>query len=266
VNKELILSHLGNHPWANDLLVLEETASTNTLLKSMGQQGAPHGTVVIADRQSAGRGRLGRTFLSPGGTGIYLSALIRPNAAPTELMHLTCAVGTAMCDAVEAASGIRPQIKWINDLVIQKRKLGGILTELSLNPKSGMADFAVLGIGINCCQKAEDFDESIRNMATSLSIATERPVCREKVAAEMIRALHTMDLGLFFKKQEIMERYANNCITIGQSIQVLRAGEVRPGTALGVELDGSLLVRYENGESEAVSSGEVSVRGMYGYV
>lgn len=264
MNKELILTHLGDHPWADDLIVLEETASTNTLLKTMGQQGAPHGTVVIADRQSAGRGRMGRTFLSPGGSGIYLSALIRPNAAPTELMHLTCAVGVAMCDAVEAAAGLRPQVKWINDLVIGRKKLGGILTELSLSPKAPMVDFAVLGIGINCGQQPRDFDESIRDMATSLSIAAGKPVSREKVAAEMIRSLHRMEL--LTRKQAIMAQYEKDCITIGQHIQVLRARQVRPGRALGIGPDGSLTVVYDSGETEQVSSGEVSVRGMYGYV
>lgn len=266
MRKDLILSHLGDHPWAENLLVLDETGSTNTLLKELGKQGAPHGTVVIADRQSAGRGRLGRTFLSPAGTGIYLSALIRPNVAPTELMHLTCAVGVAMCDAVETAAGIHPQIKWINDLVIGSRKLGGILTELSLNPKTGNVDFAVLGIGINCGQQPGDFDESIRDMATSVSIAAGKPVCREQVAAEMIRSLHAMERSLFDRKRQIMERYTKNCITVGQRIQVLRADQVLPGKALDVAEDGSLIVEYDSGGQEAVSSGEVSVRGMYGYV
>ena len=264
MNKDLILVHLGHHPWAEHLLVLDETGSTNTLLKEMGRQGAPHGTVVIADRQNAGRGRLGRTFLSPEGQGIYFSALIRPNTAPTDLMHLTCAVGTAMCDAVASATGIRPRIKWINDLVIGKRKLGGILTELALDPRTGMVDYAVLGIGINCGQTAGDFDESIRDMATSLSIAAGKPVSRELVAAEIIRALSKLDL--LGEKQQIMARYTEDCITIGQQIQVLRGDTVRPGLAMGIDGDGSLIVRYDSGEVEAVSSGEVSVRGMYGYV
>ena len=263
MDKNLIISHLGQHPWAEHLLVLEQTGSTNTLLKEMGRQGAPHGTVVIADRQTAGRGRMGRSFLSPEGKGIYFSALIRPNVSPTELMHLTCAVGTAMCDAVQAATGLRPQIKWINDLVIGKRKLGGILTELSLNPKNGLVDYAVLGIGINCNQQPEDFDESIREMATSLSIATEQSVCREQVAAEMIHALASLDL---LQRETIMARYRKDCITLGQAILVIRSATARPGTAIGIDEEGALLVRYESGETEAVSSGEVSVRGLYGYV
>ena len=110
-----IQSHLGDSRW--QVQIFEEVTSTNTLLKELGRQGAPAGTVLVADRQTGGRGRLGRTFLSPGGVGIYLSALIRPDCAPTELMHLTCAAAAAMCDAVEDATGLRPGIKWTNDLV-----------------------------------------------------------------------------------------------------------------------------------------------------
>ena len=160
-----IRSHLGESTWT--VRVFDEVTSTNTLLKELGRQGAPAGTVLVADRQTGGRGRLGRTFLSPGGVGVYLSALIRPDCAPTELMHLTCAVAVAMCDAVEHAFGFRPQIKWTNDLVVGTKKLGGILTELGLDPKTGRVSYAVLGIGINCGQLEADFDESIRGMATS---------------------------------------------------------------------------------------------------
>ena len=168
-----IEAHLGGCPW--QVQVFEEVTSTNTLLKELGRQGAPAGTVLVADRQTGGRGRLGRTFLSPGGVGVYLSALIRPDCAPIELMHLTCAVAVAMCDAVENAFGFRPGIKWTNDLVVGKKKLGGILTELGLDPKTGRVSYAVLGIGINCGQTEADFDESIRAMATSARMVLGRP-------------------------------------------------------------------------------------------
>lgn len=266
MQREKILSLLGDHPWAPSLIVQDEVGSTNTLVKLLGKEGAPEGTVMIADRQSGGRGRLGRSFLSPGGVGIYMTALIRPRVSPAEIMHLTCAAAVAMCDAVEAAAGIRPQVKWINDLVIGKRKLGGILTELSLNPKSGMVEYAVIGIGINCRQEEGDFDTAIRDIATSLRLAVGRNIDRNRLAAEMIRSFHKLSRELLCKKDKIMEQYARDCITIGQEIQVIRGEEVRPGTAIGIDSEGALLVRYESGETAPVSSGEVSVRGMYGYV
>ena len=259
-----IFDHLGDCPW--HLQVYSEVGSTNTLLKQMAAEGAAAGTVLIADRQTAGRGRLGRTFLSPGGVGVYLSALIRPNCAPTALMHLTCAVAVAMCDAVENAFGFRPGIKWTNDLVVGNKKLGGILTELGLDPKTGKVDHAVLGIGINCGQIESDFDESIRSMATSARMILGHPADRERLIAEMILALEKMDRELLSAPADLMERYRAGCITLGQEVSIVRGDEIRHGRALNIDAEGGLIVRYDSGETGTVTSGEVSVRGLYGYV
>ena len=259
-----IFDHLGDCPW--HLQVYSEVGSTNTLLKQMAAEGAAAGTVLIADRQTAGRGRLGRSFLSPGGVGVYLSALIRPNCAPTELMHLTCAVAVAMCDAVENAFGFRPGIKWTNDLVVGNKKLGGILTELGLDPKTGMVDHAILGIGINCGQTESDFDESIRSMATSVRMVTGQNASRERLIAGMVKALEAMDKALLSSPAAILERYRADCITLGQDVSILRGDEVRHGRALDIDAEGGLIVRYDSGETGTVTSGEVSVRGLYGYI
>ena len=259
-----IFDHLGDCPW--HLQVYSEVGSTNTLLKQMAAEGAAAGTVLIADRQTAGRGRLGRSFLSPGGVGVYLSALIRPNCAPTALMHLTCAVAVAMCDAVENAFGFRPGIKWTNDLVVGNKKLGGILTELGLDPKTGMVDHAILGIGINCGQTESDFDESIRSMATSVRMVTGQNASRERLIAGMVKALEAMDKALLSSPAAILERYRADCITLGQDVSILRGDEVRHGRALDIDAEGGLIVRYDSGETGTVTSGEVSVRGLYGYI
>lgn len=256
-----IKAHLGDCPWQVQLF--EEVTSTNTLLKELGRQGAPAGTVLVADRQTGGRGRLGRTFLSPGGVGVYLSALIRPDCAPTELMHLTCAVAVAMCDAVEAAFGFRPGIKWTNDLVVGTKKLGGILTELGLDPKTGRVSYAVLGIGINCGQLPGDFDESIRNLATSARMVLGKEADRERLIAEMVKALERMELH---SPAHMLERYRRDCITLGKNVSIVRGDEVRHALALDVDCEGGLVVRYDSGEIGTVTSGEVSVRGLYGYI
>jgi len=265
--KETILSHVSpEYPWKDHFHWLEETDSTNDRLKAMARQGAPHGTVLIADRQTGGHGRMGRSFLSPGGVGIYFSILLRPQCKTGALMHLTCATAVAMCEAVEKAAGFRPGIKWTNDLVYNKRKLGGILTELGLSFK-GTVDYAIIGIGINCCQREADFAPEIRDIAGSLAMVTGKETDRAKVAAAMMEALYRMDCCLLTEKARILETYRRDCITIGQEVSLLRVGEdVRHGRAIGMDDEGALLVQFADGHAETVNSGEVSVRGMYGYL
>ena len=238
--------------------------STNTLAKELAVQGAPHGTVVIAESQTGGRGRLGRSFHSPAGSGIYLSMILRPRCQAQELMHLTCAVAVAMCDAVEQAAGFRPGIKWTNDLVWNKRKLGGILTELGF--EAGQLAYAVVGIGLNCSQQAEDFPAELQNTAASLSMAAGRSVDRSLMESQMITALLHMSDGLLQNKACMLDRYRADCVTLGNEICVIRGDLVRHGTALDIDADGGLIVRFCDGLTETVASGEVSVRGMYGYL
>lgn len=265
--KERIISLLSpDYPWKERFHWVDQTGSTNDDLKALARQGAPHGTVLIADRQSDGHGRMGRAFHSPGGVGIYFSILLRPDCQPGQLMHLTCATAVAMCDAVEQAASFRPGIKWTNDLVCGKHKLGGILTELGLSAKGGV-DYAIIGIGINCCQRKSDFPQEIRDIAASLSMVTGRDIDRAAVAAAMMDTLAAMDRNLLRSKAEILDRYRKDCITIGQEISLLRVGEaVRHGKAIDMDDDGFLIVAFEDGHRETVSSGEVSVRGMYGYL
>lgn len=264
--KEQVLSFLSpEYPWKELFHFFPELDSTNDRLNAMARDDAPHGTVLIADRQTGGHGRMGRSFHSPGGVGIYLSILLRPDCAPTELMHLTCAAAVAMCDAVEKAAHFRPGIKWTNDLVSGKRKLGGILTELGLNSK-GKVDYAIIGIGINCCQRESGFAPEIRAIAGSLSMVSGQEIDRAKMAAAMMEALYVMDSTLLTHKSEMFARYREDCITVGQDISLLRSDEIRHGKALDVDENGALVVVFPDGHVEAVNSGEVSVRGMYGYV
>lgn len=264
--KEQLMKHLAGHPWQANLHYYDSIDSTNTQAKRMAAQGAPHGTVLVARHQTGGRGRLGRSFHSPEGSGVYLSVILRPDCMPGQLMHLTCAAAVAMCDAVEHSANLRPGIKWINDLVIGNQKLGGILTELGLEPGSGRVSYAVIGIGINCAQQADDFPPEIRQIATSLNMACGNPIDPMLLAAHMIRALHRMDAGIFIEKNTIMDAYRRNCVTLGKQVQLLQNGTVRPCTAMDIDDDGALIVVFQDGHRETVNSGEVSVRGMYGYV
>ena len=261
-----ILSYLpADHPWRDRFQYFDIIDSTNNRAKQMAAQGAPHGTVLVADQQLQGRGRMGRSFLSPPGCGIYLSVILRPDCSAEQLMHLTCASAVAVCDAAQAVLDFRPRIKWTNDIVWQGKKLSGILTELSISA-TGLVDYAVVGIGINCCQTLDDFPPDIRQIATSMALASGKGVDRSKLTAALIVALSHISDKLLTGRREIMDTYRKDCITTGQRISVVRGDSVRHGLALSVDDLGALLVAFDEGTTEAVNAGEVSIRGMYGYV
>ena len=241
-----IQKNLAGHPWRDRILWLDSIDSTNTYAKQLAREGAPEGTVVIADHQTGGRGRLGRSFSSPAGMGIYMSIILRPECFPEELMHLTCAAGLAASNAVSDVTDRVPGIKWTNDLILARRKLGGILTELSVDPQTRKVEWAIIGIGINCCQT--DFPEDIQNIAISLGIS---PARRIELIAQLVRSLYSMRQKLFAEKESMMEDFRHRCVTIDREVSILRGG---------------LVVVFSDGHQETIASGEVSIRGMYGYV
>ncbi len=261
--KNEILSLLPpGHPWGQSVHYLESVDSTNNYAKILAKNGAPEGTVVVAAQQTDGRGRLGRSFSSPAGLGLYFSLILRPNCRPEQLMHLTCAAGVAAAEAVEKAFGFAPKIKWTNDLVVGKQKLGGILTELSVDAQ-GMVDYAIIGIGINCRHRAADFPAEIRELACSAAMVTGKDCSPALLAARLVQTLCAVQNQ---SKEEIMAAFRASCITVGQEICLLRGDSVRHGTALDIDDDGGLIVEFADGSVETVTSGEISIRGMYGYV
>ena len=263
--KDLILSNLpGDFPW--QIHWFDTIDSTNDRAKAMAADGAPHGTVLVASQQTKGKGRMGRSFSSPEGKGVYLSVILRPECPADKLMHLTCAAGVAMCDAVEAVCGVRPGLKWINDLIMNGRKLGGILTELSVDPATGKVKYAVVGIGINCAQAEEDFPTEIQKIAISLQTATSKNISRDALAAAMIRALYRMDIDMLNRQKEILSAYKKDCVTIGKEVLLQNSNGIRQATALDIDPNGGLIVKFVDGSVETVCAGEVSVRGICGYV
>lgn len=265
--KEEILNELApGHPWGGLLQYYPCLDSTNTFAKSLAVQGAPHGTVIIAGSQTGGRGRMGRSFHSPEGTGLYFTAILRPDCEAAELMHLTCAVAVAVADAIESVCGVKAGIKWINDLVCDTRKVAGILTELVLVPGSAKVAAAIVGIGINCRQTVDDFPPELRSIAGSLSMAAGKDVSPAALAAAIVEQLSNLAPTLLTDKAAIMDRYRANCITLGREVSLHKADTVTHATAVGIDDEGALVVEYPDGRRESVSSGEASVRGMYGYI
>lgn len=248
------------------LLCLETIDSTNTEAKRRAMAGAPDGLVILSEEQTGGRGRLGRSFQSPRGAGLYLTALLRPQLPPEAVADFTAWVAVAVCDGIEKACGVRPRIKWTNDIVLGGRKLCGILTELGLESESNALDYLITGIGINVNQRPEDFAPEVRPVAASLAQELGRPVRRSELAVEIIRALDRMYADFPGNRQEYLDKYRADCLTPGNQVQLITPVSRQEAFAVAIDDDFRLVVEYPDGRRAALSAGEVSVRGMYGYV
>lgn len=254
------------HTVGNKVLWLEETDSTNLDCRRLAAQGESEGAVVLARRQSAGRGRRGRSFQSTRDLGLYLSVLLRPEQDMETLSNMTAWVAVAVCDGVEAACGVRPQIKWINDIILNGKKLGGILTELVLEPGSTRPAGLIVGIGVNVAHSREDFDPGLRDMATSLALEVENLPSMAELAAQIVLALDRMYENFPHGREEYLEQYRAGCVTTGKQVQLITPAGREEAWAEDIDGEFRLVVRLSDGERRAVSAGEVSVRGMYGYV
>jgi len=249
------------------LLCYDRIDSTNSCLKRAASEDAPDGTVAVADEQTGGRGRRGRSFLSPAGKGVYLSALLRPPLEPNRLLPLTGFVAVAMCSAVERAAGVRPRIKWTNDLVLNGKKLCGILTELSVEGESGALQYVIIGVGVNVSQTREDFAGELENIASSLAIETGRRISRAALAAAMIEELDRMYAALLVgDTKPYLDAYRRDCLTIGREVQLLWQDVHERVRAVGVDDELGLEVVRADGTRDIIRTGEVSVRGLYGYI
>lgn len=247
------------------LVCLDTVDSTNNEVKRRAVDAVPDGLAVVAAQQTGGRGRRGRTFVSPPG-GLYLSALLRPQCPLEQVSALTAWSAVAVCDAVEQVCGVRPGVKWPNDVILDGRKLCGILTELELEGETAALRYVVVGIGVNLSQTEADFGPEVAPVAISLAQALGTAPRRAEVAAALLDALDRLDRDFPGKWDSWLERYRKDCITVGKPVQVLQGSQARTGTAVGVDDSFALVVRWEDGTEEALSSGEVSVRGLLGYV
>ncbi len=266
LDREELLACLADHPWRDQITVVESVDSTNNLAKREALKGAPHGSVYLADEQTGGRGRPGRSFASPRGLGLYLSVLLRPACLPTQVGHVTAMTAVAGCNAVEQTCGIRPAIKWTNDLLLGERKLSGILTEMGAEWESGTLESLVIGIGINCNHLEDDFPQDTRSKAISLRQHLGHKVNRCSLAAALIWELYRLSEGILTAKPQWLSQYTKDCITIGRQIRIIRGETTRYAEATGLDESGALLVRYDDGTSGVVFAGEVSVRGLNGYI
>lgn len=248
----------------SQIIFYKETDSTNIRINALAKEGAAEGTVVRADYQTDGKGRRGRSWESPAGTNLYFSILLRPDIKPEKAPMLTLVMAYSVAKAIEAAEELKVQIKWPNDLILSNKKVCGILTEMSL--AEGGISHVVIGVGINVNMK--EFPQELCEKATSLCLEKGQSVDREKLLQQILTEF-TKQYKKFLEIQDLsflQEEYNQMLVNKGSEVLVLEPGNEYQGTALGINQNGELLVKKENDEIEAVFAGEVSVRGIYGYV
>lgn len=238
----------------------ESVDSTNNRLREMAFSEAVDGQIIIANEQTNGRGRRGRNFISPKDDGIYLSMLFRPDSQPSDMPAITAWTAVAVNNAIESVCGIRPGIKWVNDLILNQKKLCGILTEMSIETESGQVQYVIIGIGLNVNEDASAFPATLRGIATSLSIETGNTFCRARLAAEIIKQLDHIRCEWPAAKQFYLNAYRADDITVGKKITVIQGTNEKAGIAAEITDDFSLHVCYEDGSQEILSGGEVSIR------
>lgn len=253
--------------WAGQkLYYYDETGSTNIDAKRLAEDGAPHGTTVVADRQNQGRGRRGRTWQSPAGSAIYMSIALKPDFAPDKASMLTLVMALSVAEAVTDLTGLAASIKWPNDIVVNKKKVCGILTEMSA--ELDYIHHVVIGVGINVNNSLEDFSEEVQKTATSLKLESGAAVSRAAMV-ERVLFYFEKNYDMFVIKEDLsnlQEKYQKHLVNLNAEVKVLDPKGEYTGIARGINPTGELLVEKENGEIVSVYAGEVSVRGLYGYV
>ena len=259
------IESLMNTTWAGKKVVYyDETDSTNNQAKAYGEKGEAHGTLFVADMQAAGKGRRGRAWVSPAGSSIYMTILLHPDVLPTKAPQLTLVMAMAVAEGIRKVTGLETKIKWPNDIIVHGRKVCGILTEMST--EIDYINYVVIGDGINVNQ--ETFPEEIRDTATSLKIETGSSVRRSVLIATIMECFEQF-YEVFMTTEDLsglQERYNAMLVNLGREVRVLEPGNEYEAHALGINRTGELIVRTVDGQEKEIYAGEVSVRGVYGYV
>ncbi len=245
-------------------ICLEMVDSTNTHAKRLAEEGAPAGTLVAAEEQTGGKGRRGRGWTASRGVNIMMTLLLRPRIRPEHASRLTLLMAMAVAEGIRKVTGLSAGIKWPNDVVVHGKKVCGILTEMST--EIDYINHVVVGAGINVNQ--EEFPEEIRTLAGSLCVELGRKVCRAELTAEILGELEAL-YEIFLLTEDmsaLYQKYNERCVNCGHEIRVLEPGNEYTGTTDGISETGELIVRKTDGSVVRVYAGEVSVRGLYGYI
>jgi BirA family biotin operon repressor/biotin-[acetyl-CoA-carboxylase] ligase len=256
---EGMLPHLSKGYVPENIFVYDRLESTNKTAKEMALSGAEHGTVVIADCQTAGKGRYGRTFHSPPNHGLYMSMILRPAqycfSTPT---MITAFAAVSVCEAIEAISRKTPKIKWVNDIFLDGKKICGILTEAVTDFESGNIQWIVVGIGINYSTPIMDFPEDLRHIAGAVFEIGTPPATRNHLASEIVNRIVIPKNR--HDEKVMLEKYKQRMFMLGKTVLVTSAAESYEAVAVDVDTAGRLVVKKADGELLSLSAGEINIR------
>lgn len=257
LHEAFIQRYLKTEKYGQNLIILDETDSTNNYAKKLAQEGTPHGTVVAADCQNAGKGRLGRTFVSPKGTGLYVSLVLTENISISSAQLITACAAVAAAEAVEELCSCDIKIKWVNDLFLNDKKLCGILTEASMSFESNQLDYVIIGIGINVNSLNGKIPEELNEIVTSIEDETHEKISRNQLCAVLLekleKRLNELDSKAF------LDEYRKRSMIIGRMVTVEDRNGSHIGKAVAIADDAGLTIEYENGEIKTINSGEARI-------
>ncbi len=257
LSEQSIVPNLRTKALGRKIDVFKTIDSTNNFAKSLAQLGAVHGTTVVSEVQTQGKGRMGRDFYSPMGMGIYMSVIIRPKLSVEQSLLITSCAAVAVADAVEKVAGIDCKIKWVNDIYAGGKKLCGILTEASVDVEQGGLEYAIVGIGLNVQNMT--FPEGIADIATSVRLETDKPVSRSVLTAEILNCLEERLETI--RDKSFLDEYRRRSNVIGRRIEVTHGDISEQMDCIGIDEAGRLLVRLDSGEEKALNSGTVRIIG-----
>jgi BirA family biotin operon repressor/biotin-[acetyl-CoA-carboxylase] ligase len=239
-----------------DIRVFKETTSTNDIIEKIARDGVKEGVVVFAESQTRGRGRLGRRWTSPAKRGLWFSVLLRPDFRPQEATRLTVASATALARAIRLQTGVVPQIKWPNDILLRGKKVAGILTEMSAEVDK--VRYIILGMGVDVNQTAGEFPADLRKLATSLKIESGESVDRAELATAILRELdRDYARACSSKFPELADEWESQCVTLASNVTIHVGDRTIQGRAESLDDDGALLVRTQHGRLERIIGGDV---------
>lgn len=244
---------------------LDTIDSTNNEAKKLAIDGSPEGTLVISEEQTMGRGRLGRNWVSPKHKGIWMSLILRPEINPIQVSKITQVAAAAVCMAL-IDMGIETLIKWPNDIVLNDKKVCGILTEMS--GELNRVNYVIVGIGINANIDKDEFPEDLKPIASSLKIEIGNYIKRKELVRRILNNFEELYEELINEEtiKKSIEICKDNSALIGKEIKIIEKGKETRARALSLNEDGKLIVQYKDGKVDELISGEISVRGLYGYV